>query len=65
MKELREDMRDGQAYLNPIYCMERSGARGSIEQIRQLAGMRGLMAAAPAAAPRAAHSSSSPRIRRG
>jgi DNA-directed RNA polymerase subunit beta' len=29
---------------NPIYLMANSGARGSVEQIRQLAGMRGLMA---------------------
>lgn len=29
---------------NPIYMMAESGARGSINQIRQLAGMRGLMA---------------------
>ena len=29
---------------NPIYMMATSGARGSINQIRQLAGMRGLMA---------------------
>jgi DNA-directed RNA polymerase subunit beta' len=31
-------------YLNPIYCMVASKARGSVEQVRQLAGMRGLMA---------------------
>ncbi len=30
--------------LNPIYMMAQSGARGNIQQIRQLAGMRGLMA---------------------
>jgi DNA-directed RNA polymerase subunit beta' len=30
--------------LNPIYMMANSGARGSMKQIRQLAGMRGLMA---------------------
>jgi DNA-directed RNA polymerase beta' subunit len=30
--------------LNSIYMMASSGARGSIKQIRQLAGMRGLMA---------------------
>lgn len=29
---------------NPVYMMSTSGARGSINQIRQLAGMRGLMA---------------------
>lgn len=31
---------------NPIHMMADSGARGSINQIRQLAGMRGLMASA-------------------
>ena len=30
--------------INPVYCMLDSGARGSKDQIRQLAGMRGLMA---------------------
>jgi DNA-directed RNA polymerase subunit beta' len=30
--------------LNPIFMMANSGARGSMKQIRQLAGMRGLMA---------------------
>jgi DNA-directed RNA polymerase subunit beta' len=30
--------------LNPIYMMAVSGARGNVQQIRQLAGMRGLMA---------------------
>ena len=29
--------------LNPVYMMATSGARGNIQQIRQLAGMRGLM----------------------
>ena len=29
---------------NPVYMMANSGARGNIKQIRQLAGMRGLMA---------------------
>jgi DNA-directed RNA polymerase subunit beta' len=28
---------------NPIYMMANSGARGSVDQVRQLAGMRGLM----------------------
>ena len=32
------------SYLNPIFLMANSGARGGVEQIRQLAGMRGLMA---------------------
>jgi len=31
-------------YFNPVYIMADSGARGSKQQIRQLAGMRGLMA---------------------
>jgi DNA-directed RNA polymerase subunit beta' len=31
-------------YVNPIHLMAHSGARGGVEQIRQLAGMRGLMA---------------------
>jgi DNA-directed RNA polymerase subunit beta' len=35
---------DGSPYLNPIYLMSDSGARGSIDQIQQLAGMRALMA---------------------
>jgi DNA-directed RNA polymerase subunit beta' len=30
--------------MNPILIMSDSGARGSAQQIRQLAGMRGLMA---------------------
>src|SRR3989337_4329567 len=30
--------------LNPVYLMSSSGARGSSQQLRQLAGMRGLMA---------------------
>ena len=33
-----------QANINPVYAMLDSGARGSRDQIRQLAGMRGLMA---------------------
>ena len=44
IRVLREDIRDEDRYVNPIYCMVSSGARGSIDQIRQLAGMRGLMA---------------------
>src|SRR5262249_4631353 len=42
--DLATDRRDGTPYLNPIFLMAHSGARGGIEQIRQLAGMRGLMA---------------------
>jgi DNA-directed RNA polymerase subunit beta' len=44
MKDLANDRRDGKPYLNPIYLMATSGARGGQEQIRQLAGLRGLMA---------------------
>jgi len=44
MKSLENDFRDGRKYMNPIFAMAASGARGSVEQIRQLAGMRGLMA---------------------
>jgi DNA-directed RNA polymerase subunit beta' len=43
MSELETDYREG-GYVNPIYLMAHSGARGGVEQIRQLAGMRGLMA---------------------
>ncbi len=45
MKGLRADTdRDGKPYLNPIFLMSDSGARGSVDQIQQLAGMRALMA---------------------
>ncbi len=56
LKELKNDFRDSTGkyvtaktagakhYINPIYLMIDSGARGSIDQIRQLAGMRALMA---------------------
>jgi DNA-directed RNA polymerase subunit beta' len=37
-------MQDHLDRLNPIFMMANSGARGSFKQIRQLAGMRGLMA---------------------
>ncbi|HUY37100.1 MAG TPA: DNA-directed RNA polymerase subunit beta' [Pirellulales bacterium] len=43
MTELENDHRKP-GYVNPIYLMAHSGARGGVEQIRQLAGMRGLMA---------------------
>src|SRR5437867_4137611 len=36
--------RDKEGDINPIYIMADSGARGSKQQIRQLSGMRGLMA---------------------
>lgn len=44
MHDLKHDVRGGVPYLNPIFLMAHSGARGGVEQIRQLAGMRGLMA---------------------
>jgi len=44
MAGLKNDTRGGRPYLNPIYLMSDSGARGSVDQIQQLAGMRALMA---------------------
>ena len=44
MDAMKSDDRGGTGYINPVYLMAHSGARGGIEQIRQLAGMRGLMA---------------------
>jgi len=44
MNAMKNDTRDGKPYLNPIWVMRHSGARGSIDQIQQLAGMRALMA---------------------
>ncbi len=38
------ERRDQEGKFNPVYIMADSGARGSKQQIRQLAGMRGLMA---------------------
>ena len=43
MRELEGDQRFP-GYVNPIFLMAHSGARGGVEQIRQLSGMRGLMA---------------------
>jgi DNA-directed RNA polymerase subunit beta' len=42
--EVAKAMEDNLSELNPIFMMANSGARGSFKQIRQLAGMRGLMA---------------------
>ncbi|MBX5470230.1 MAG: DNA-directed RNA polymerase subunit beta' [Thermoleophilaceae bacterium] len=42
--EVGEAMQRNLDELNPIFMMANSGARGSFKQIRQLAGMRGLMA---------------------
>ncbi|QDV14031.1 DNA-directed RNA polymerase subunit beta' [Rosistilla oblonga] len=44
MHAMEHDFRPGGWYVNPVYLMAHSGARGGIEQIRQLGGMRGLMA---------------------
>ena len=55
LKELKNDRRDvrdqplpidstdGYVYMNPVWLMSDSGARGNVSQIQQLAGMRGLM----------------------
>lgn len=42
--KVTEALMDNLDALNPIYMMAHSGARGSVNQIRQLAAMRGLMA---------------------
>ena len=42
--EVADAMEDNLWELNPVFMMANSGARGSFKQIRQLAGMRGLMA---------------------
>ena len=42
-KELPIDSNKGRRYLNPVYLMSKSGARGNISQMQQLAAMRGLM----------------------
>ena len=45
MRGLKNDTKeDGSPYINPIFVMNDSGARGSVDQIQQLAGMRALMA---------------------
>ena len=55
LDELQHDRRDesgnplpvheggGKSYLNPVWLMSDSGARGNVTQIKQLGGMRGLM----------------------
>ncbi len=55
LRELKNDRRDdqgnempvegkqGMLYMNPVWLMADSGARGNVSQIQQLAGMRGLM----------------------
>lgn len=43
-EQVTKALMDSMDHFNPIYMMANSGARGSVNQIRQLAGMRGLMA---------------------
>lgn len=42
--DVADAMMDGMSHFNPIFMMADSGARGNKQQMRQLAGMRGLMA---------------------
>ncbi|MCR5694821.1 MAG: DNA-directed RNA polymerase subunit beta' [Clostridia bacterium] len=42
-EELTKELQKNMSRTNPIYMMSDSGARGSMNQIKQLAGMRGLM----------------------
>ena len=44
LKEVPTGGDAGFKYLNPVYLMSTSGARGNVSQMQQLAGMRGLMA---------------------
>ena len=43
-KDVSDAMEENFDDLNPIYMMVKSGARGNMNQLRQIAGMRGLMA---------------------
>ncbi len=43
-KQVSNAMEENFDELNPIYMMVKSGARGNMNQLRQIAGMRGLMA---------------------
>jgi len=43
-EQVTQAMLEEQDRLNPIFMMATSGARGSIAQVKQIAGMRGLMA---------------------
>ena len=43
-KKITQAMEDNFDDLNPIYMMVKSGARGNMNQLRQIAGIRGLMA---------------------
>ena len=44
LNEVPTEGEAGFKYLNPVYLMSTSGARGNVSQMQQLAGMRGLMA---------------------
>ena len=44
VSKVTKEMMDNLDEFNPVYMMANSGARGSIAQMRQLGGMRGLMA---------------------
>ncbi|MFR2534019.1 MAG: DNA-directed RNA polymerase subunit beta' [Clostridia bacterium] len=41
---VKDAMRDNFTSLNPVFMMSESGARGNLDQLKQIAGMRGLMA---------------------
>ena len=42
--DVKDAMKDNFEKLNPVYMMSESGARGNLDQLKQIAGMRGLMA---------------------
>ena len=42
--DVKNAMRDTFTQLNPMFMMSDSGARGNLDQLKQIAGMRGLMA---------------------
>lgn len=42
--DVKDAMRDNFTSLNPVFMMSESGARGNLDQLKQIAGMRGLMA---------------------
>jgi DNA-directed RNA polymerase subunit beta' len=42
--KITDALMEGLSPFNPVYMMAVSGARGNVQQLSQLAGMRGLMA---------------------
>ena len=42
--DVKDAMKDNFTALNPVFMMSDSGARGNLDQLKQIAGMRGLMA---------------------